>query len=90
MGIEDKKAAKGETGEKEPKGVISSDKSGDRKVSMTGGVGIGKADKTGVALHGVGRDGFGSFEGHKGEFNTGSKEHEAYTHKREAHDQDGM
>ena len=48
MGIMDYKAAKGATGEKEPKGATSSDRSGERKAkSMRGGVAMGKEDAIG-------------------------------------------
>ena len=90
MGIADRKSEKGESGEHEPAGVARAARSGERVVKLTGGVGVGKADKTGVALHGVGRDSFGAHDGRTGEFNSGSKEHTAYEHKREAHDQDAM
>ena len=42
MGIMDKRAAKGESGEREPKGVKASDAGGERKEKMVGGVAIGK------------------------------------------------
>jgi len=84
------KTDKGEAGEKEPKGASAADTKAERKVSMAGGVGLGKADKTGVALHGVGRDGFGKHDGNLGEFKGGSKESTVYEHKREPHDQNAM
>ena len=47
MGIMDKRAAKGESGEREPKGVKASDAGGERKEKMVGGVAIGKEDMKG-------------------------------------------
>lgn len=47
MGKMDTKAAKGMTGEREPKGATSSDRSGERKEKLVGGVAMGKEDATG-------------------------------------------
>jgi hypothetical protein len=55
---------KGETGEREPKGATASDTSGERKMAMKNGVGMGEKDATG-------RSGDGKHEGHVGQFNTG-------------------
>ena len=67
MGIMDHKAAKGASGEKEPKSATSSDMSGERKSkSMRGGVAMGKEDKIGSDK----------------EFNTGRTSGICYDHKR--------
>ena len=67
MGIMDYKAAKGASGEKEPKGATSSDRSGERKAkSMRGGVAMGKEDAIGSDK----------------EFNTGRTAGICYDHKR--------
>lgn len=79
---------RGETGEKEPKGATASDTSGERKGAIKGGVGIGKADKTGSQENGVGRGSFGAHDGRLGEFKGGNKgESVVYTHKRLDHPQ---
>jgi len=80
------KGTKGMSGEKMPKGVNSSDMSGERKAKLVGGVGMGKADSIGS------RDGshMGMNDGRTGEFNSGSKEHECYSHERMPHIQDSM
>jgi hypothetical protein len=80
------KGTKGMTGEKMPKGANSSDTSGEIKRPLVGGVAMGKADSLGA------RDGshMGKNDGRTGEFNTGSKEHECYSHSRVPHVQDGM
>jgi len=45
MGKMDKEAFKsGRTGEKVPKGALASDKSGERREKIVGGVGMGKED----------------------------------------------
>lgn len=76
---------RGETGEKLPKGVTSSDKSGEKSVKVHGGVGIGKADSIGARD----KSHLGKHDGHQGEFNDGkSGERVVYEHKRTAHDQD--
>ena len=70
MGIMDYKAAKGATGEKEPKGATSSDRTGERKAkSMRGGVAIGKEDM-------IGADKL---------FNTGRTEGICYEHKKDGY-----
>ena len=69
MGKMDKEVYKmGKSGEKMPKGVLSSDTSGERKGKIVGGVGMGKEDKT---------------AGMEGEFNTGRTAGVCYTHSRE-------
>lgn len=80
------KGTRHETGEKEPKGVDREDDKSERHEKLKNGVGMGAADKTGVAEHGVGRDGMGKKE--LGEFNTGRSEKVHYEHKRIPHDQD--
>ena len=47
MGMMDKRPAKGQSGEREPKGVTSSDTKSERRERMVGGVGMGKEDNTG-------------------------------------------
>ena len=76
----------GVSGEKIPKGALSSDTTGERKMAIKGGVGMGKADGLGLreASHA------GKFDGKLGELKGGAREHVAYDHKRVAHDQDGM
>jgi hypothetical protein len=76
----------GVSGEKMPKGVLASDTSGEKKVAVKGGVGMGKADGLGLreASHA------GKYDGRLGELKGGSKEHDCYSHKRMAHEQDGM
>jgi hypothetical protein len=70
MGIMDYKAAKGASGEKEPKGATSSDRSGERKAkSMRGGVAMGKEDAIGSDK----------------EFNTGRTEGICYEHKKDGY-----
>ena len=70
MGIMDHKAAKGASGEKEPKGATSSDRSGERKAkSMRGGVAMGKEDAIGSDK----------------EFNTGRTEGICYEHKKDGY-----
>jgi hypothetical protein len=70
MGIMDYKAAKNATGEKEPKGATSSDRSGERKTkSMRGGVAMGKEDM-------IGSDKM---------FNTGRTEGICYEHKKDGY-----
>jgi len=70
MGIMDYKATKGATGEKEPKGATSSDRSGERKAkSMRGGVAMGKEDAIGSDK----------------EFNTGRTEGICYEHKKDGY-----
>ena len=80
------KFTSGASGEKMPKGVLASDTSGERKMAIKGGVGMGKADGLGLreASHA------GKFDGKLGELKGGAREHVAYDHKRVAHDQDGM
>ena len=76
----------GVSGEKVPKGALSSDTSGERKMPVKGGVGMGKADGIGMrdASH------MGKIDGRLGEMNTGSREHVAYEHSRMDHAQDKM
>ena len=75
------------TGGKMPKGADSSDTSGERKVALKGGVGMGKMDSLGSRplSHA------GNFEGKLGELNDGNMgERTVYDHKRVPHAQDGM
>ena len=66
----DYKAAKGASGEKEPKGATSSDRSGERKAKyMRGGVAMGKEDAIGSDK----------------EFNTGRTEGICYEHKKDGY-----
>jgi len=61
---------KGASGEKEPKGATSSDRSGERKAkSMRGGVAMGKEDAIGSDK----------------EFNTGRTEGICYEHKKDGY-----
>ena len=80
------KGTKGMTGEKLPKGATASDMSGEIKAKLVGGVGIGKADSIGAreSSH------MGKVDGRTGEFNTGSRESECYSHERTLHIQDSM
>lgn len=67
MGMMDKEVYKsGASGEKMPKGVLSSDTSGERKETVKGGVGMGMKDA-------CGKD---------SQFNTGKTAGVCYTHKR--------
>ena len=88
MGMMDKeKFVPGASGEKIPKGALSSDTSGERKAKIVGGVGMGKMDSMGSRplSHA------GNFEGKLGELNDGNMgERECYSHKRVGHDQDDM
>jgi len=87
MGMEDKEVFKsGASGEKMPKGVLASDTSGERKMALKGGVGMGKADGLGLreASHA------GKYDGRLGELKGGAKEHDCYSHKRMEHAQDKM
>ena len=86
MGIMDTRPAKGQSGEREPKGVAKADTSGERKEKIRGGVGMGKMDSLGSRplSHA------GNFEGRLGECNDGNMgEREVYSHKRTPHAQDG-
>jgi hypothetical protein len=80
------KFTSGASGEKMPKGVLASDTSGERKMALKGGVGMGKADGLGLreASHA------GKYDGRLGELKGGAKEHECYSHKRMEHEQDSM
>lgn len=70
------KKAVAESGEREPKGAKASDRSGEKSVSLTNGIGMGKADR-------CDRDGIGQHDGRTGEVNTGnSGEGPHYKHKR--------
>ncbi len=86
MGIKDKeKFTPGASGEKMPKGVLSSDTSGERRQKLVGGVAMGKMDAMGSRplSHA------GNFEGKLGELNDGNMgERECYSHKRHPHAQD--
>ena len=79
------KGERHETGEKEPKGSTSSDKSGERGAGKNNGVGMGRADKDGSQEGSVGRGGMGGKE--HGEFNSGKSESDCYSHKRLHHEQ---
>ena len=74
----------GASGEKIPKGALSSDTSGERRRPIEGGVGMGKMDGIGEreASH------MGHHDGRMGEMNTGTKEANVYEHKRTPHVQD--
>jgi hypothetical protein len=76
--------AKSMTGATPPKGATSSDTSGERKMKIQGGVGMGKADGLGMreASH------MGKHDGRMGEMKGGSSESNCYDHKRIAHVQD--
>jgi len=63
---------RGETGEKIPKSVKSSDSGGEKSKSKTNGVGMGARDDTGRSN--------GSKE--RGEFNSGRSESVCYSHKK--------
>ena len=84
MGIEDKRPAKGQTGEKLPKGVNASDASGERKQTLKGGVAQGKAYCLGLRAASEA----GKFDGKLGECKGGRSESNVYDHKRLDHDQD--
>jgi hypothetical protein len=74
------------TGAKAPMGAEKADMSGERKVKLNGGVGMGKMDAMGSRplSHA------GNFEGKLGELNDGNMgERECYSHVRMAHAQDG-
>jgi len=76
----------GVSGEKVPAGALSSDTSGERKMPVKGGVGMGKADGLGMrqASH------MGMHDGRLGEMKGGSSEKECYAHERYEHAQDKM
>ena len=68
MGMKDKeKFTTGRTGEKVPKGVLSSDTKSERHEKIVGGVAMGREDKT---------------AGMEGEFNTGRTAGVCYSHDR--------
>lgn len=69
---------KGETGEKEPGGVKSSDAGGERKERLVGGVALGKKD----AMTGRDASHVGKHEGLVGEANEGRTNGTFYTHKK--------
>jgi hypothetical protein len=67
MGMKDKeKYTPGASGEKMPKGVLASDKTGERKEMVKGGTGMGKMDAVGADK----------------QFKGGSSEKVCYDHKR--------
>ena len=73
------------TGDKLPKGADASDMSGERKLKLVGGIGMGRMDAMGSRplSHA------GNFEGKLGELNDGNMgERECYSHVRMAHAQD--
>ena len=73
------------TGDKLPKGADASDTSGERKVKLVGGVGMGKMDSMGSRP----MSHAGNFEGKLGELNDGNMgERECYSHMRHPHAQD--
>ena len=74
----------GVSGEKMPKGVLSSDTSGERKMPLKGGVGMGKADGLGMRM----ASHAGMHDGRLGEMKGGSSEKECYSHERYEHAQD--
>jgi hypothetical protein len=74
----------GVSGEKVPKGVLSSDTSGERKMPLKGGVGMGKADGLGMRM----ASHAGMHDGRLGEMKGGSSEKECYSHERYEHAQD--
>lgn len=77
----------GMSGEKVPSGALSSDTTGERKMAIKGGVGMGKADGLGMRE----KSHAGKFDGQCGECNDGNKgEREVYSHKRYEHAQDSM
>ena len=80
------KGTKGVSGEKIPFGATASDMSGERKMPIAGGVGMGKMDGIGArnSSH------MGRVDGMCGELNDGSKERMVYEHVRAPHSQDGM
>jgi len=84
--MDSEKFKTGMSGEKVPSGALSSDTSGERKMSLKGGVGMGKADGLGMreASHA------GKIDGRLGEMKGGSSESTCYDHKRYAHAQDSM
>ena len=84
--MDSEKYTPGVSGEKMPKGVLASDTSGEKKVAVKGGVGMGKADGLGLreASHA------GKYDGRLGELKGGAREHECYSHKRVEHEQDSM
>jgi len=84
--MDSEKFKTGMSGEKVPSGALSSDTSGERKMSLKGGVGMGKADGLGLRM----ASHAGKMDGRCGEMNTGSKEHVAYEHSRMDHIQDKM
>ena len=87
MGMKDaEKYTPGVSGEKMPKGVLASDTSGEKKVAVKGGVGMGKSDGLGLreSSHA------GKYDGRLGELKGGAREHVAYDHKRIEHEQDSM
>jgi len=76
--------AKSMIGATPPKGATSSDTSGERKMKIQGGVGMGMADGIGLreASH------MGMHDGRKGEMKGGTSEATCYEHKRYEHAQD--
>ena len=76
--------AKSMTGATSPKGATSSDISGERKMKIQGGVGMGMADGIGMreSSH------MGMHDGRKGEMKGGTREATCYEHKRYEHAQD--
>jgi len=84
--VDKEKFMPGVSGEKIPKKALSSDTSGERKMPIMGGVGMGKADSMGSreASH------MGHHDGRMGEMKGMVTEKSVYDHKRYEHDQDSM
>lgn len=76
---------KGESGEKIPSSVVASDKSGEKKIAMKGGIGMGEKDSIGER----GKGHIGKHDGRLGEMKGHKGESVVYSHKRVGHDQDG-
>ena len=79
MGKMDKEVFKsGMSGEKVPKGALSSDTTGERKMPIQGGVGMGMMDGMGSrdASH------MGKHDGRMGEMKGGTSEKNCYEHER--------
>ena len=83
------RSGKGETGEREPKGATASDSSAEKHGRMTGGVAMGKADRSGSQEGSDPRETshWGKHEGVTGEYNEGRHNGIVYEHKRLPHTQ---
>jgi hypothetical protein len=82
--MDSEKFKTGMTGEKVPAGALSSDTTGERKMAIKGGVGMGKADGLGLRM----ASHAGKIDGRLGEMKGGSSEATCYEHKRYEHAQD--